>query len=619
MNLSELVLYAKEKYNIIEQYKWPKFPSFSVLVDPSTNKWVAVLMRQKNAISGDIIERCDIKYTQEIPTNILPSYLSSPFRMHGPKWLGVHFDDSTNPDVIYRIFDKALEKNEPSGNTIVLNAEPTQQQQQYHAVPLTFKRMTSDVKENKIPEKMIKMSQLYAYGDNSFNQKCRNFYVQGQFMADYEDDFPYNVAIHRYFTTYHDLGLKQLRGYFSWRTNIRKGIYQKITTSLAYLYLYELVNGIGTSSVIDSLQKIKAFEINYLDSGIGDNRIRLNSHRWLFELAVINGIEPDTTYQYADTEKLQRDNAIMILGDPEKHEDKAVFDALCLFGKHKILASAVLKKHEKHGTQLFAQVWRTAIKTDNNLFSACFGTIHSHLWYPLGNAVYYQVTPQQPLIYKLNDIRKYTYKNNAWYEQSYQKFNFHQEKIDGLLRETDRMLRLYLKTGYPLKARDAEIWAAPYIETVVAADRDSRLKADKPKVTIQFSNLDKIRSDAFETRDSLLTDEEKDTSENVLPKHNNILPATEKTGLEKIPVIDSEPTLSLSKTQLELLRLLVRGESVTDMIRDMHGMPEVITDTLNETLFDDIGDSALQCDGDTIFLIEDYRDDLIEIIGRNMK
>ncbi|WP_294974842.1 TerB N-terminal domain-containing protein [uncultured Leuconostoc sp.] len=613
MNLSELVLYAKEKYNIIEQYKWPKFPSFSVLVDPSTNKWVAVLMRQKNAISGEKIERCDIKYAQEIPTDILPSYLSAPFRMHGPKWLGVRFDDSTDPDVVYRIFDKALEKNDHSGNTIILNSKPTQQQ--YRAVPLTFTGATSEVKENKIPEKIIEMNQLYAYGDNSFTQKCRNFYVQGQFMVDYEDVFPYNVDIHRYFTTYHDLGLKQLRGYFSWRTDIRKGIYKKITTSLAYLYLYELINGIGTSSVADSLEKIKAFEINYLDSGIGDSSIRLNSHKWLFELAVINGIEPDTTYEYADAKTLQRDNALMILREPENHDDKAIFDALCLFGGHKVLSSVVIKKHDKHGIHLFAQVWRSALKTDNNLFSACFGTIHSHLWYPLGNAVYYQATPQHPLTYQLNDIRKYTYEDNAWYEQSYQKFNFHQEKLDGLLRETDRMLRLYLKTGYPLKARDAETWAAPYIETVIKADRDSRLEADKPKVTIQFSSLDKIRSDAFETRDSLLTDEEIDISENVLPPHTNIVPKTEKTGLEKIPSLDSKFTLSLDRTQLELLSLLVRGESITDTIREMHGMPEVITDTLNEALFDDIGDSVLQCDGDTIVLIEDYRDDLIEYLG----
>ena len=113
----------------------------------------------------------------------------------------------------------------------------------------------------------------------------------------------------------------------------------------------------------------------------------------------------------------------------------------------------------------------------------------------------------------------------------------------------------------------------------------------------------------------MLTDEEIDISENVLPPHTNIVPKTEKTGLEKIPSLDSKFTLSLDRTQLELLSLLVRGESITDTIREMHGMPEVITDTLNEALFDDIGDSVLQCDGDTIVLIEDYRDDLIEYLG----
>ena len=45
LELSELTSYAEEKYHIQEQRKWAEFPGFSVLADPHTGKWAALLMR----------------------------------------------------------------------------------------------------------------------------------------------------------------------------------------------------------------------------------------------------------------------------------------------------------------------------------------------------------------------------------------------------------------------------------------------------------------------------------------------------------------------------------------------------------------------------------------------
>ena len=44
-------------------------------------------------------------------------------------------------------------------------------------------------------------------------------------------------------------------------------------------------------------------------------------------------------------------------------------------------------------------------------------------------------------------------------------------------------------------------------------------------------------------------------------------------------------------------------------------MPSVVADTINEALFDEIGDNVLICDGDEIELVEDYRMDLEDILG----
>ena len=65
----------------------------------------------------------------------------------------------------------------------------------------------------------------------------------------------------------------------------------------------------------------------------------------------------------------------------------------------------------------------------------------------------------------------------------------------------------------------------------------------------------------------------------------------------------------------QILRSLLRGEPVQACIKAGHLMPSVVADAINEALFDEIGDNILECDGDIITLVEDYRDDVLQIFG----
>ena len=66
MELSELTAYAEEKFHIREQRKWADFPGFSVLADPGTGKWAALLMRQWDFDTGMEIQRCDIRCGRQV-------------------------------------------------------------------------------------------------------------------------------------------------------------------------------------------------------------------------------------------------------------------------------------------------------------------------------------------------------------------------------------------------------------------------------------------------------------------------------------------------------------------------------------------------------------------------
>ena len=48
-------------------------------------------------------------------------------------------------------------------------------------------------------------------------------------------------------------------------------------------------------------------------------------------------------------------------------------------------------------------------------------------------------------------------------------------------------------------------------------------------------------------------------------------------------------------------------------------MPTVAVDAVNEALYDEIGDSVLECDGNEITLVEDYREDVLRLLGGNEK
>lgn len=618
LELSELTAYAGEKFHIQEQHKWADFPRFSVLVSPNTGKWLALLMRQWDFDTGTEIQRCDIKCGKQVLWAHPAPYLSLPFRMKGKKWVGVILDDSTDPEVVFRLFDRAF-YSEVGSCTIVLDTPPTKYAVIEPEAPRPLADTGLETTRLNIPEKIRQMRRLYAYDGGSSREKYRNFYRQGKFMEDYEDNAPWDGAFRRYFPTYHDLNLPQLRGYFTWRTHVRKGDFPPIATSLAYIYIYELLNGIGTTSPEDSLKKMRAFEVGFLDSGVGDQRMRGNLRRWMLEYAVLHNVSPVLARQYGEPAMVHRDEALAVLRDPKASGDEAVFAALCALGGEKLEQSPVVKRNEAQGRRLFAAVWRIAWEQyggdGESIFSACFGAQRAFSWYPLSNAVYWEEKPHEDTDYTLNTCRAYHCRGGVWHEERYDKLYFDQDRFKGLLHEADRILRKYLKTGHYLREKTEEVWATPYVEAAIWMEQQAEREAARPKITINLSSLEQIRQDASVTRDSLLTGEEMDAGMEDNPKSGPAAAPAGPEGGNEPETADSGRFPALDDLHSTILLALLRGESVGATLKAGHLMPSVAADTINESLFDEIGDSVLECDGNTITLVEDYRDDLLQLLG----
>ena len=563
MELSELVSYARDKYQIEEQHKWAEFPGFSVLVHPQTGHWVALLMRQWDSDLGEVVERCDLKCGEQTLSEFPLPYLSRPIRMKGQKWISIAFSRDTDRDVVFRLFDRAFTSGDQRGFTMVLE-HPFQPARTVHVdTPLPFAAQTLQLAPEVFPERIRQMRHLYEYGSNSLQARAANFYRQAQFMADYEDDADYPDPVNvGYFPTYHDLTTRQLRRYFTWRTSVRKGIFRPAPVTLAYIYIYELLNLVGAQSPEDALDKLKAFEQGFLDSGYGDLQMRASLRRWMTELAIVHALPAETAQQYADPALLERDRALMTLHTPNDYTVDEVFSALCFFDGKRLAQSPVIRKAPEKGRHLFTAVWKQALQSGTELeadrFSTYFGDPSCSPWHPFANAVYcWHGTPENQ-IYLLDACRRFVCQGGVWQTVSYEGFTFNRSAFHGLLRQADLMLRRYL------------------------------------------------RQDALITRDSLLTDEERDAEEAGEP-----LQITE----ESPPETEETPDLPLDGIQLQVLRLLLSGKPVEPLLREHRLMPTMTADSINEALFDAIGDNILDCDNDTLSLVEDYREDLVSLLG----
>ena len=724
MELCQLIRYAEQKFHIPEQHKWADFPQFSVLADPHTNKWVALLMRQWDEEAGAFIERCDLKCGQEVLRTQPWPFLSPPFRMKGQNWVGVSFGPKTISQVVCRLFDRAVRSGEGRGYTFELDGKPV-------TLPASDREFSSDwvldgppaardtpLPASEIPPKIREMQKYYYYADGSFRMKCWNFYRQGKFMETYEDDAPWEEMITRYYPTYHDFNIRQLRGYFSWRTRVRKGDFSKAPATFVFLYLYELLNGIGTRSPEDGFEKMQAFEKGYLDAGLGNAFLRRQLYRWMCGYAVLSNFPPETARRYLEPDALARDEALAVLAAPETAEDGAVLDALGAVSGKRLEQSPAFKKDASRARCLFAAAWRQG---GGALFAACFGKQASYHWTPLPKAIYFELHPHPDADYTLDSARSYHCRGGDWWEVRYEPLHFDHEKLRAFLRETDRRLRRALKAGHYLRENPEEAWAAPFLEAALQEERRAQQEAARPKFTIELSALEKIRADAAQTRDSLLTEAEmdappvlehaKNTTGNLagnamesmtknlpeyignhpvnitknspgnatksmtknLPEYTENTPenitenspgnATESmtknlseyTGNppenitenspgnapdEKIsrkiarrnateyepiknapenpknpPENTGGPAAALDGFLREILDDLLSGKSVEARCKARHVLPTVAADTINEAFFDEISDSILDCDGETIALVADYKDDVLQLLG----
>lgn len=450
-----------------------------------------------------------------------------------------------------------------------------------------------------VPKEIKKMIESYQYSLPGSVRREQNFYLQGKLMALYEDHYDGKQSFLRYYPTYHDLTVGQARTYFTWRTKIRQNIYEKISDSYAYIYLYELLNGIGIKNPEEGLDKLITFNKNYAQKFSPEMGAYLE--RWIRDYIIFYNINKTNNIFFVKEQT--NDKKYEQLLYPDQFSNHEVAESLIKLSNYKIRNCPLYKKSIEKFEYLLVLIWHKILDLRNDgfdFFTSYIAYKNQMTIQLFSAAVFNHQLEPQTTSYEIDQIRKYFYdkEKNTWYCESYWGLTGQKSIIGNFLHEVDREIRLCFNLGRNLKPRKIE---KHYLEAIRDGIKEYQIEEQKlkqPKIEFNLSQLSTIREDAAGTRDSLLTEEELQAEQE------------EREQIEETVVNDEQEDYGLSSEEMATIILLLKGKDLNKYLKEHHLMAAVIIDNINEKLFDEFGDNVIEFINDIPTVIEDYQEDL---------
>jgi len=450
-----------------------------------------------------------------------------------------------------------------------------------------------------VPKEIKKMIESYQYSLPGFIRREKNFYLQGKLMASYEDDYEGRQSFLRYYPTYHDLTVGQARTYFTWRTKIRQNIYEKISDSYAYIYLYELLNGIGIKDSEEGLDKLINFNKNYAQRFSPE--IGAYLERWIRDYIVFYNInKANNTFFVKEQDNDKKYERLLY---PDQFSSHEVAENLIKLSNYKICNCPLYKKSIEKFEYLLVLIWHKILDLRNDgfdFFTSYIAYKNQMTIQLFSAAVFNHQLEPKTTSYEIDQIRKYFYdkEKDTWYCESYWGLTGQKSIMGNFLHEVDREIRLRFNLGRNLKPRKIEKHYLKAIKDGIKEYQIEKQKLKQPKIEFNLSQLSTIREDAAGTRDSLLTEEELQAEQE------------EKEQLEEAIVDNEQEDYGLSSEEMSTIILLLKGKDLNKYLKEHHLMAAVIIDNINEKLFDEFGDNVIEFINDIPTVIEDYQEDL---------
>lgn len=537
--------------------------------------------------------------------------------------------------------------------------------------------------QNFLPDQYRKMREISRWQDDPkggagrWLSEAELFYRQGLLMADFEDDCPYNGTFKSYFPTYNAMSDRQLRGYFTWRAQVRRGTVEETSTSFAFLYLYELICGIGVDDPLDGFNKIKAFWDVYRAFEPGIDRF---ARVWLQDYAVLHGLDPKLL---RDSKTVMFDNALIELRraardlvpapapsgqtpkrrktseptlplPPDEVREERLMAAINALSTYNLSNSRLDRSHHRDLRHVacavyvrMARYYNTHRKT--GIVASLFGEETAMPYTMFASAVFFAPERHEDCEYRLDPIHIYRCQNGFWECMRIHSSRQKSSKLGEMMRACDQRLRLALDPAHPLKEEKVPKYLAKIIDDEIVAWLSWDAAHQPVKIDIDLSQLGHIRSAAAQTREALLIDEEREdgasaeaeAADSGQPEAEPVTDAIVEAVVAPIRQdLTDEPTISTEQfgvvapllaptpavvstapagtaTELApaaaayLRALLEQNTAQTASAVERSGQSEdMLVDTINEALFDLVGDTVIEFGAAGPRIIEDYEADV---------
>ena len=416
-------------------------------------------------------------------------------------------------------------------------------------------------------------------------------------MENFEDSFNYQGEFMRYFPTYQAMNDAQLRGYFSWRTKVRKGVIEKTSLSFVFVYIYELLNQIGVSTAEEGFYALKDFWQTYKTI---DTHINHYLRIWLKDYVVYNNLDKNLLEDFSET---NFDQSVLILLNCKTHNPDEVFSALNALSAYDFENSRFYKKHPDDVNTIVYNVFCLLAdyydkKRKNSICEKFFGRMYASPYQMFRSAVFYKQTKQTYFVYQINDIYQYKCENGNWTCERFFGYSGKNKQIGALLKTIDFLMRQKYNFKSTLKIGKTTKISQAIIEKEIEKLQEERRKKALPKIEIDLSKLQDIRKSALETQSRLIIEE---------PEQ----PAAVETYPAE-PARQNE--LNISEQEYHFLQCLLYGKTYAEFVKSKGLLLSVLVDSINDNLFDRFGDTVIMYNGDKPELTEDYIDELKGII-----
>lgn len=447
----------------------------------------------------------------------------------------------------------------------------------------------------KLPSLLRAARSLERGMDMAWQSRESVFLKQGKLLAAYEDDYPGEATVTRYYPTYQSFTDGELRCYFTWRTQVRRGVYQKTALSFAFLYLYELINQIGAEDPMDGYRKLKEMEKQY---GALDDSILPYLKRWLMDYVIFYDLPPALL---ENTEQVIFDKCLSVLTRLDDHTPQQIMESVKQLsgrwlarskfyaqnaGDFDTVAVRVLKQMSAHYDS----------RCKKTMVEQYFGQRQYRQVQMFAGAVFARRDSGKNRDYPVDPLCVYRCRDGLWAADKWDCAGACPE-LENLMKTIDCVMREAMGDRHPIKPALETKWIRKLIDEAVSALLAEKKAAQTPKLTLNYGALGKIRKDAAATRDRLIVDEEEE----------EILPAPAPASSQK-----SEDALPLTAAEFRLVRCLLYGGDLGWV--SAQGTPlSVLIDGVNDKLFDRFQDTVLT-PLEPPQVLEDYADELKELI-----